>query len=167
MRGSVRSSARALACFAFLIVCISPAAIAQSDSRTGDHFLGTWRLDLSQSKYSPGPAPKSETRIYARDGTGMTGRIDRHYADGRREVIDYRADANHDSPVSGTQAYDAVRFSQIDARTTEAVLSHAGRVFGTARRSLSENGDTLTITFRRIEPGDMVHNVAVYHKEKQ
>ena len=74
MRGSVRSSARALACFAFLIVCLSPAAIAQSDSRTGDHFLGTWRLDLSQSKYSPGPAPKSETRIYARDGTGMTGR---------------------------------------------------------------------------------------------
>jgi len=167
MRGSLRSTVRVLACFAFLIACLAPVAMGQSDPRPADAFIGTWRLDLSRSKYSPGPAPKSETRIYARDGTGMTGRIDRHYADGRREVIDYRADSDHDSPVSGTQAYDAVRFMQIDARTTEAVLSHAGRVFGTARRSLSENGDTLTITFRRIEPGDMVYNVAVYHKEKK
>jgi hypothetical protein len=166
MRGSLRSSVRVLACSAFVAACLAPAAIAQSESRPADAFLGTWRLDLSRSKYSPGPAPRSETRIYARDETGMTGRIERHYADGRREIIDYRADSDHDSPVSGTQAYDAVRFRQIDARTTEAVLSHAGRVFGTARRSISENGQTLTITFRRIEPGDMVYNVAVYHKEK-
>jgi hypothetical protein len=167
MRSFPRSPVRLLACFAFLIAGLSPAATAQSDSRTSDGLVGTWRLDLSQSKYSPGPAPRDETRIYALDGGGMSGRIDRQYADGRREVIDYRADSDHDTPVSGTRAYDAVRFRQIDARTTEAVLSHAGRVWGTARRSLSENGDTLTITFRRIEPGDMVHNVAVYHKEKK
>jgi hypothetical protein len=167
MRGSLRSAVRVLSCSALMAACFAVAAMAQSDSRPSDSFLGTWRLDLSQSKYSPGPAPKSETRIYARDDTGMTGRIERHYADGRREVIDYRADSDHDSPVSGTQAYDAVRFRQIDPRTTEAVLSHAGRVFGFARRSISENGDTLTITFRRTEPGDMVYNVAVYHKEKK
>ena len=79
-------------------------------------------------------------------------------------MIDYRADADHDSPVSGTQAYDAIRFKRVDRYTTEAVLSHAGRVWGTARRVLSENGETLTIVFRRFEPGDMVSNVAVYSK---
>lgn len=166
MRGSPRSSVRVLAGFvSCLIACLSAAAIAQSDARASEQLLGTWRLDLSQSRYSPGPPPKAETRLYARDEAGMRGRIDRHYADGRREVIDYRADGNHDTPVSGTKAYDAIRFRQVDARTTESVLSHAGRVFGTARRSLSENGETLTITFRRFEPGDMVDNVAVYHKE--
>jgi len=127
-------------------------------------LLGTWQLDLAKSRYVPGPPPRGETRTYARDADGVTGRIERHYADGRREVIDYRADANHDTPVSGTQAYDAIRFTRVDRYTTEAVLSHAGRVWGTARRVLAEDGATLTITFRRFEPGDMVSNVAVYSK---
>ena len=26
--------------------------------------LGTWELNLAKSKFSPGPAPKSETRTY-------------------------------------------------------------------------------------------------------
>jgi hypothetical protein len=151
-----------------LIAAPGLESIAQSGARVEqDHLLGTWRLDLSKSKYSPGPPPKSETRLYARDAQGVRGQIDRLYADGRREIIDYRADADHDSPVSGTRAYDAVRFKRIDARTTEAVLSHAGRVWGLARRVLSENGETLTIMFRRLEPGDMVNNVAVYYKEKK
>ena len=165
MRGSSRSLL--LACSALLFALSLSDTLAQSDSRAEEQLLGTWRLDLSKSKYSPGPAPRSETRTYARDATGMKGTIDRHYADGRREVIDYRADGDHDSPVSGTQAYDAIRFKRLDARTTEAVLSHAGRVWGTARRSLSDDGGTLTIVFRRFETGDMVNNVAVYLKEKK
>jgi hypothetical protein len=168
MRGFPRSPVPALASAALLIALSVSQPLAQSAVHPDqDPLLGVWRLDLSQSRYSPGPPPKSETRLYARDAQGVRGQIDRLYADGRREVVDYRADADHDSPVSGTQAYDAVRFRRIDARTTEAVLSHAGRVWGTARRVLSENGETLTITFRRIEPGDMVSNVAVYHKEKK
>jgi hypothetical protein len=143
---------------------VDSGTLAQSSGNEQDPLFGTWRLDLSKSKYMPGPPPRSETRTYTRDAAGVKGRIDRHYADGRREVIDYRADADHDSPVSGTQSYDAIRFKRVDRYTTEAVLSHAGRVWGTARRVLSEDGGTLTIMFRRFEPGDMVSNVAVYSK---
>lgn len=53
---------------------------------------------------------------------------------------------------------------RIDARTAEAVLSHAGRVFGYARRVIASDGRTMTITFRR-DPPSSVHNVAVYDKE--
>jgi hypothetical protein len=168
MRGPLPQLAPWLAGAALIAVAASVGA-AQPDTRIviQEPLLGTWRLDLSKSKYSPGPPPRSETRTYARDERGVAGRIDRLYADGRREIIDYRADADRDSPVSGTQAYDAVRFRRIDAYTTEAVLSHAGRVWGTARRVLSQNGETLTIVFRRIEPGEMVNNVAVYVKEKK
>jgi len=150
--------------FVLSLSLTSSHAFAQSPGSDQDPLFGTWRLDLSKSKYVPGPPPRSETRTYTRDAQGVKGQIDRHYADGRREVIDYRADADHDSPVSGTQAYDAIRFKRVDRYTTEAVLSHAGRVWGTARRVLSENGETLTIVFRRFEPGDMVSNVAVYSK---
>lgn len=130
-----------------------------------DAIIGTWRLDLAKSRYSPGPPPRSETRTYARDAAGVAGRIERQYADGRVEVIDYRADAHRDVPVSGTRAYDAIRFRQTDEYTTEGVLSHAGMVYGYSRRIISADGTTLTITFRREQRGDMVNNVAVYFKD--
>ena len=95
-----------------------------------DNWLGTWKLDLAKSKYSPGPPLRSETRVYTRDGTGVKGVIDRVYGDGRREVIEYRAEVDIDVPVSGSKVYDAIRFKRVDELTTEGVLSHAGRVFG-------------------------------------
>lgn len=149
------------------ILLAQPHLLAQSVPAAADDLLvGTWRLDVARSKYSPGPPLKDETRIYTRDAAGINGRIDRQYADGRREIIDYRADLDRDVPVSGTKAYDAVRLKTIDAYTTEGVLSHAGRVFGFSRRVISADGETMTITFRREEPGDMVNNSAVYRKAR-
>ena len=57
-------------------------------------------------------------------------------------------------------------FKRIDARTSQAVLSHAGQVFGVARRVISEDGQTMTITFRR-EASTIVNNVAVYRKDQK
>jgi hypothetical protein len=165
MRAFQRLLASAVLGSTLLVVPIQPQLLAQSSSAVADDpLVGTWRLDVAKSKYSPGPPLKDETRIYTRDGAGIIGQINRLYADGRREVIDYRADLDREVPVSGTKAYDAVRLKRIDARTTEGVLSHAGRVFGFSRRVISADGHTMTITFRREEPGDMVNNFAVYTK---
>jgi hypothetical protein len=169
MRASPRPLVPALA-VAFLIGALPVIAPAQQNapasSAFNSHFLGTWRLDLTKSRYAPGPPPRAETRVYARDATGVKGTIERHHADGRKEVIEYRADSDQDTPVSGTQAYDTARFRRVDDNTMEAVLSHAGRVYGYARRIISADGQTLTITFRREEPGDMVNNIAVYSRAK-
>jgi hypothetical protein len=105
---------------------------AQSVAAEQDALLGSWQLDLAKSRYVPGPPPRSETRTYVRDRDGMRGTIRRLRDDGREEVIEYRADFDHEYPVMGTEAYDTIRLKRIDARTAEAVLSHAGRVFGTA-----------------------------------
>jgi len=165
MRGLPRWFVPTLLGAALLVVAVPVQLAAQREvTAESDHLLGTWRLNVAKSKYSPGPPLRSETRIYTRDAEGVKGRIDRHYADGRHEVIDYRADFDRELPVSGTQAYDAIRLKRVDARTTEGVLSHAGRVFGTSRRTISEDGQTMTISFRREEPGDMINNLAVYDK---
>jgi hypothetical protein len=130
-----------------------------------DLLLGTWRLDLGKSTYVPGPPPRAETRTYARDSDGVKGTIRRQRADGRKEVIEYRADFDHEYPVTGTEAYDTIRLKRIDARTAEVVLSHAGRVYGRARRVISEDGLTLTIAFRQGDRETFTNNVAIYRKE--
>ena len=131
-------------------------------------LLGTWRMNLAKSRYMPGPPPVSETRTFSRDRTGVVGTVQRRLLDGRSETIQYRADYAREYPVSGTEAYDAVIFRRIDRYTAEAVLSHAGRVYGTALRVVARDGRTMTITFRGEQSNGVdVHNIVLYDKVAQ
>jgi len=156
-------------CFGAIVlgVVVSGAqspSTSEREKSEQDLVLGVWRVDLTQSRYYPGPPPVSETRTFIRDKDGVKGTVVRKLPNGRQEVIEYRADFGQEFPVSGTDAYDAVKFRRIDSRTSDAVLSHAGRVFGTARRVISDDGRTMTITFRQEDPA-LVKNVVVYRKE--
>jgi hypothetical protein len=165
MRGSVRLLVQSLllaATASFFSTDGRPRAQSASEQ---DLLLGSWQLDLVKSRYTPGPPPRSEVRTYVRDKQGIKGTIQRRRDDGREEVIEYRADFDREYPVMGTEAYDTIRLKRINERTAEAVLSHAGRVFGTARRTISEDGRTLTITFRQEDQGILESNVAVYRKQ--
>jgi len=139
---------------------------AQSTSpKEPDQLVGAWRLDVAKSRYRPGPAPLSETRTYVRVGENVLGVILREFANGRRERIEYTANYDREYPVTGTEDYDMVVLKRIDRSTSEAVLSHAGRVFGTARRVVAPDGKSMTITFRRdSETGVSVLNFAYYDR---
>jgi hypothetical protein len=137
---------------------------AQSPALGEKVLLGTWRLDLTKSKYFPGPAPLSETRIYTADDSGVLGVINRVYADGHPEIIEWRANYDREQTVTGTRAYDAIKLKKIDDYTSESTLSHAGVVFGTARREISRDGNTMTITFERKTADDTIRNVAAYYR---
>ena len=43
-------------------------------------LIGTWRLNVGKSKYSPGPPLRSETRVYTRSADGVKGVVSRVYA---------------------------------------------------------------------------------------
>jgi hypothetical protein len=150
----------------FIAVGTGEVLTAQSPSpKEPDQLIGAWRLDVAKSRYRPGPAPISETRTYVRQGENVLGVILREFANGRRERIEYTANYDREYPVTGTDDYDMVVLKRIDRFTSEAVLSHAGRVFGTARRVIAADGKSMTITFRRdSETGVCVLNSAYYDR---
>ena len=127
-------------------------------------LIGTWRLNVTKSKYTPGPAPRSETRVYRRQADGVHGVVTRMQADGRTEKFEYTASFGKDLMVTGIPDYDTVTLRKIDELTSDAVLSHAGNVYGTARRAIAADGRTMTITFDRKSDELRIHNVAVYDK---
>ena len=127
-------------------------------------LLGTWRLNVAKSKYSPGPALRSETRVYTRQPDGVKGVVSRVHADGRTEKFEYMANFGKDIMVTGIPEYDAVTLRKVDDLTSDAVLSHAGTVYGVARRTIAADGKTMTITFDRKSSDTPVHNVALYDK---
>jgi hypothetical protein len=155
-----------VAALALFGVETSPAQTSWSaGSKAPDELVGGWRLNVAKSSYRPGPAPSSETRTYVRQGENVIGVIQRAFHDGRRDRIEYTADYDREYPVTGTEDYDHVVLKRIDRYTSQAVLSHAGRVFGTARRVIAADGRSMTITFRRDnESGPSVLNVAFYEK---
>jgi hypothetical protein len=166
MRGSVLQIVPSLILAATMAIGFDELVRAQDVKAEQDLLLGVWQLDVAKSRYTPGPPPRNETRTYVRDAEGMKGTIARRRADGTEEVIEYRADFDREYPVMGTAAYDTIQMKRIDAYTAEAVLSHAGRVYGTARRVVSPDRRTLTIMFRQEDrSGHLQNNVAVYRKQ--
>jgi len=72
----------------FALVVISVMALT-TVAIAADKNVGTWKLNLAKSKYSPGPAPKSQTlKIEAWGDDGV-----KYTADGSRCG---RQDANRD-----------------------------------------------------------------------
>src|ERR1043165_5547555 len=145
-----------------LAVSSSPAAAQRAtvSPKAPDHLVGVWQVNVAKSRYFPGPAPVSETRTYTRDGDSVVGVILRTFKDGRRERIEYTANFDREYPVMGTEDFDHVTLKRIDEFRSVAVLSHAGRVYGIARRAISSDNKSMTITFRREnETGPSVYNV--------
>ena len=129
-----------------------------------DLFLGTWELDLTRSSFMPGPPPRSEIRSYQDEHEGIKAEILTTNADGSRTHMEYVASYNDVvAVVTGTGRTDALRMRRVDPFTAETQLSYAGQVVGRARREISRDGLTLTITLDRTAPM-VVHNVEVYKR---
>jgi len=163
----MRARRSLLAGVAATVMVVTSAPLAAQIRPTADpppQLIGTWRLNVAKSKYSPGPPLRSDTRIYTRRADGVHGVVTRVHADGRTEKFEYVANFGKDHMVTGIPQYDSVTLRRVDELTADAVLSHAGTVFGVARRTIAPDGRTMTITFDRKSTETPVHNVAVYDK---
>jgi hypothetical protein len=150
-----------------MVLAIAPSlyAVESEAAPQQDVLIGVWQLDVAKSTFVPGPGPIQETRTYSRGPNGVEGTINRRFRDGRSERIEYVAEFDREYPVAGTEAYDHILLTRVDAFTAEAVLSHAGRMYGTARRVIARDGKTMTVTFRAdTASGIVVANSSVYQK---
>ena len=151
-----------------IIAAIAPVMVAQSPAPGDPRVLGTWIMDVARSKFTPGPTPTSQVRTYEPQDNGYKATIRTTYAARKPTFIEYVA--NYDSleyPVSGSPDYDTIRLKKVDSSTSEATLGHAGKVFATTRRVLSEDGQTMTITFHADEQqGTRIHNLMVFTRQK-
>src|SRR5262249_19040210 len=139
----------------------------QSPAPPDQRVFGTWQLNVAKSKFRPGPPYRSQTRVYERHDNGLKSRIKTTYADGHTTEVEFTAEYDSlEYPVTGSPDYDTIKLRKVDATTSEAVLGHAGKVFATARRILSEDGRMLTILYQTSSSAAVtIDNVMVYDKQ--
>jgi hypothetical protein len=139
-------------------------AVAQSQ----DPFVGSWRLNVAKSKYSPGPAPKSITSTYEAAGQGYRVSVKNEPASGAVQQYSYTTSLDgKDSPVTGTNPNaDTVAVKRIDTHTLELVSKKGGKTTTTQRNVVAKDGKTRTVTTTGVDAqGQKVNNVAVFEKQ--
>ncbi len=143
------------------------ADVGDLSAQARDPRVGTWKLNVAKSKYSPGPAPKSLTVKVEAAGKGEKVTAEFVDADGTRRTTGYTANFDgKDYPLTGSQIADTVSLKRIDARTTERTDKKAGKVAQTLRRVVARDGKTMTVTTKGTNAqGQAVNNVGVFEKQ--
>jgi hypothetical protein len=131
--------------------------------------MGTWKLNTSQSKYSPGPAPKSSTQVYSQDGDWIVIKTESVDAAGKPVSTSnrYKRDGKEypfQSPLAAGSGKITVK--KIDDYHFEAAVTGEGGAHTSIRTSISKDGKTRTQRVTGVNAkGQKVNNVVVYDKQ--
>src|SRR5215813_12591005 len=151
---------------AFLAMCLFATSSLSGFVQT-DPFIGTWKLNLAKSKFSPGPPPKSQTAIYEAVGQGI--KVTVKITDAEGKPIDLQYTVNYDGkdfPVTGYPDWDTQAWKRIDANTVEFTRKKAGKVVSTATSVVSKDGKTRTVMEKGVNAkGEKFSNIVVYEKQ--
>jgi len=135
-------------------------------AQTPDPLIGTWKLNVAKSKYSPGPAPKSSTAKFEAAGAGLKVTVDTVPATGDAVHAVYTATYDgKDSPLTGNPDGDMISMKRTSANVTESTYKLKGKVTLTNTRTVSADGKTLTVVQKGTNAkGETVNNTLVYEK---
>jgi hypothetical protein len=142
--------------------------IQSASAQAADPLLGTWKLDVAESKFSPGPPPKSITVTFEQAGEGVKVTADAVGADGKATHTTYTGNYDgKDYPVTGSgTGADTVSLKRVDARTTERTDKKGGKVVMTFTRTVSSDGKLLTVTIKGTNrKGQTVNDVVMLAKQ--
>lgn len=129
------------------LVGILALGVTSSLNAQANGLIGTWKLNVAKSKFSPGPAPKSMTITYSAEGDGLKVVVDIAPAAGAAQHWEMSALYDgKDHPVTGNPDADTISAKKVDDRHTESTFKKGGKVMAVNTRVLSADGKTLTIT---------------------
>jgi hypothetical protein len=142
-------------------------ALGTNAALAADAVVGMWNLNVAKSTFSPGPAPKSQTRSYVESAQGLTLTVKTVAADGKESTntLTYKADGKP-YPATGSPDLDSVSVTQVDALTVHSTSMKAGKTVGTGVRTVSKDGKTLTFSSKGTDAkGAKYDDVAVYDRQ--
>jgi hypothetical protein len=115
------------------------ALVLGSIAQAADKQVGTWKLNLDKSKYSPGPPPKEMTVTVKSQPNGI--KVTAHGANAEGQPIHYEFSAKYDGkdyPMTGNAEADTISIKKIDSYTNEASTKKGGTPLLTIRIVVSK-----------------------------
>jgi hypothetical protein len=143
-----------------VLVMAAVGGVPIATAATPDPVVGTWKLDVSKSTFTAGPAIKSQTRTYSQSGKTITLVMKSVGADGKKSTTHTTYHFNgKDFPVTGNPDYDHLSGKQVDDK-------RGGQEVGTTSRTVSKDGKTLTSKIKMTTAaGEKTESVLVFDKQ--
>ncbi len=146
-----------------LVVASCGVALAQDK----DPANGTWKLNVSKSKFSPGPAPKEMTVTIEPAGPGRKVEVSGVAGDGT--PVKWGYSGNFDGKeirITGSNPdADVVVLKRLSPTTTRSTWKKGGKQTLVNGVSVSADGKTLTVAAKGVNAkGQTVQNTYVYEK---
>ena len=133
-----------------------------------DNSIGTWKLNIEKSKYTPAPLPfKSLTTIREASDGGVKVTRTGVQADGAPFNSSYTVKFDGKPyPVTGAP-WDSIALKQVDANTfTGETKKNGGKYHTTVRLTVSKDGKTLTTVSKGVNAdGVATSSTLVYDKQ--
>lgn len=145
---------------------LAAMAISATTADANEHS-GTWKLNLSKSKYSPGPGPKELTETIVLSAERFKVDANGTAADGKPIHIEFDAKFDgKDYPMIGVPWADMVSVKWIDAHTPQMIQKKDGHNTITITCTVSADGKTRTCTLKgRDEQGRSVNDLVAFDRE--
>jgi hypothetical protein len=151
-----------------MAVLLAFSSIARPQA--ADPWIGTWKVNLAKSTWSPGPKPTvaGTVKIEPASGGGIKSTIDTTNAEGQpihTETVGMLD--GKDNPVKGAQAPNTTTaYKRLDKQTLEAAGKVDGKLTVVTKMAISADGKTMTATQTgKNVQGQAVNNVIVADKQ--
>ena len=153
--------------FVGLVVASFAASTTSASAQSVDPGMGTWKLNVEKSKYSPGPAPKSLMTKFEPVGKGVKLTTEQVNADGSKIATEYTANYDgKDVPIKGSPTTDTISLIRKDPQTTVRTDKKAGKVVATLTRVVAKDGKSFTVAVKGTTPkGEPLNNQLVFDKQ--
>jgi hypothetical protein len=138
-----------------------------STSFAADNWLGTWKLNTAKSKFTKGPAPKSQTLTWQASDAGTKFMSEGADDQGKTTHTSYVSKFDgKDVPYEGNPNADTASPKRIDANSYENTWKKGGKETITSKVVVSTDGKSLTATqMGKDAKGQTVEITAVYDKQ--
>jgi hypothetical protein len=151
-----------------IILAFALALVGTLPAHAQESLFGTWKMNTSKSKYSPGPVPKSNISKWEAFQGGVKLTVDTVPANGETQHFESSGMFDgKDNPVKGNNPDgDSMAFSKIEARTYEVVNKKDSKTTVTARIVVAADGKTrVTTQTGKNSSGQKVKNTMFYEKQ--
>ncbi len=147
--------------FTLLATLALPIALFSQGTNT-NRFAGRWKLNVEKSKFSPGPAPKSEMVVIAES---RETRVQGVSSDGKDFTWSFTPSGNAAVPIQGLDGA-TVAAKRVNDHVNEHTWNQPD-FKGTGRAVLAKDGRTVTYTMNgKDAAGKPVHNLMVYDRKQ-
>jgi hypothetical protein len=157
----------------FCLIAVAGLLLAEQ----GNSTVGTWKLNVAESQYGSGSAPKSATRTVEAHPDGMG--VSYEFVESDGSVIKYAYTANFDgkdAPITGSGASnwredvvagaETIALRRSGSNIYAGAMKKSGSVVMTTRTVVSRDGKVTTETANGVDAkGQPTKNVSVWDKQ--